>query len=141
MLAHVGREGDAGGLEDPADLAGDGGSGGDALVAVAAQVLARHGSAGDLVGQGVGRILPALPRLPFRGMLAPLIAKLAMVAFRSDARPPMTVDGLRASKGAWGPIGLAPYPMEPTAPIPASPSLPILTCCLTERRSPRILPI
>ncbi len=31
MLAHVGREGDAGGLEDPADLTGNHGTGSDAL--------------------------------------------------------------------------------------------------------------
>ncbi len=31
MFARVGREGDTGNLEDAADLAGDGGSGGDAL--------------------------------------------------------------------------------------------------------------
>ncbi len=29
----------------------------------AAQILARHGPAGDLVGQGVRRVLPALPGL------------------------------------------------------------------------------
>ena len=31
MLAHVGREGDTGGLEDPADLTGNHGTGSDAL--------------------------------------------------------------------------------------------------------------
>ncbi len=31
MLTHVGREGDAGGLEDPADLTGNHGTGSDAL--------------------------------------------------------------------------------------------------------------
>ncbi len=31
MLAHVGREGDAGGLKDPADLTGNPGTGSDAL--------------------------------------------------------------------------------------------------------------
>jgi len=88
VLAHVGREGDAGGLEDPADLAGDGGSGGDALVAVAAQVLARHGSAGDLVGQGVGRILPALPRLPSRGNACASRRRARTGGISPDARRP-----------------------------------------------------
>lgn len=44
-------------------LAGHGAPGDNAFVAVAPQVFARHGPAGDLVGQGVRRILPTLPSL------------------------------------------------------------------------------
>ena len=38
-------------------------------------------------------------------------------------------------------LTLLGFLMELTAPIPASPSLPILTCCLMEPRSLKIIPI
>ncbi len=62
----------------PIAVTGHGASANDALVTVAAQVLARHGPAGDLVGQGVGRILPTLPGLAVQA------AKLAALG-RVDA--------------------------------------------------------
>ncbi len=45
---------------------------------------------------------------PREAMFAPLAAGLAQVGFRPTPADLVTVDGLRASKGAWGHIGLAP---------------------------------
>ncbi len=50
-----------------------------------------------------------------------------------NAKDPAGCDVVTAGKGG--------YPMDSTAPISASPSLPILTFCPMERRSPKILPI
>ncbi len=47
----------------PIAVTGHSASADDALIAVAAHVLARHGPAGDLVGQDEGCILATLPGL------------------------------------------------------------------------------
>ncbi len=52
------------------------------LVAVTAQVLARHGPAGGLVGKRVGRILAALPRLAVQAAKLPALRRIyAMQAY------------------------------------------------------------
>ncbi len=48
----------------------------DALIAVAAQVLARHEPAGDLIGKCVGRILAALPGLAVQAAELPALGRV-----------------------------------------------------------------
>ncbi len=57
-------------------LAGHGAPGDDALVAVAAQVLARHGPAGDLLGQGIRCVFAALPWLAIQAAELPALRRV-----------------------------------------------------------------
>ncbi len=60
----------------PIAVTGHGASCHHPLVAVAAQVFAHHGPAGDLVGKGIRRILPALPRLAVQAAVLPALRRV-----------------------------------------------------------------
>ncbi len=68
-------------------LAGYGALADDALVAVAAQVLARHGPAGDLVGKRVGRVFTALPRLAVQAAELPVLRRADPAAKPLASKP------------------------------------------------------